>query len=69
MDWQPFRDNQLWTLEVDDIIRFNLIGIEGLYKKFATYGMNKKIKLFSLKFSAFSWSVKQAQEYPCLIFK
>ena len=46
MDWQPFRDNQLWTLEVDDIIRFNLIGIEGLYKKFATYGMNKKIKLF-----------------------
>ena len=23
MEWQPFRDNLLWTLEVDDLYKFN----------------------------------------------
>ena len=39
MPWQEFRDQQLWTLEVDDLIRANQKSIDALYKKFATLGM------------------------------
>lgn len=33
---QPFRDECLWTLEVDDMIKANLTAIDNLYKRFAT---------------------------------
>jgi hypothetical protein len=41
MEWQEFRDSELWTLEVDDLLKANLPGIEALYKKFAAGGKSK----------------------------
>ena len=31
MDWQSFRDDHLWTLEVDDLYKANQIGVEKLF--------------------------------------
>jgi len=36
MEWQLFRDNQLWTLEVDDLFKANQYGVDQLFKKFST---------------------------------
>jgi hypothetical protein len=36
MEWQLFRDNQLWTLEVDDFFKANQYGVDQLFKKFST---------------------------------
>ena len=36
MEWQAFRDKELWTLPVDDLMKANLGGIQDLYKKFAS---------------------------------
>ena len=36
MEWQGFRDKELWTLSVDDLLKANLAGISDLYKKFST---------------------------------
>lgn len=41
MENQEFREEALWTLEVDDLIKANLPGIQSLYKKFATNGRHK----------------------------
>jgi len=41
MEWQEFRDQQLWTLEVDDLLKANLPAIDALFKKFATNGTAK----------------------------
>lgn len=41
MEWQPFRDKYLWTLEVDDLLKANRAGIEKLYKVFSTNGTGK----------------------------
>ena len=45
MEWQEFRDTELWTLEVDDLLKANLAGMEALYRKFAAGG-KAKIKAF-----------------------
>lgn len=34
MEWQAFRDNYLWTLDVDDLLKANLDRIAKLYKMF-----------------------------------
>ena len=34
---QEFRDNHLWTLEVDDLFKSNMNAIKDLYKHFSTY--------------------------------
>lgn len=34
-DWQEFRDNRLWTLEVDDLLRANEKGLKKIYKLYA----------------------------------
>lgn len=39
MEGQKFRDEQLWTLDVNDLFELNAAGIKALYKK---YGKNKK---------------------------
>ena len=36
MEWQLFMDNQLWTLEVDDLFKANQYGVDQLFKKFST---------------------------------
>mmetsp|Transcript_15052 Transcript_15052/g.23282 ORF Transcript_15052/g.23282 Transcript_15052/m.23282 type:complete len:213 (-) Transcript_15052:98-736(-) len=41
MEWQEFRDNKLWCLEIDDIFKANSRGLERLYKAFATNGVGK----------------------------
>ena len=48
MDGQKFRDEQLWTLDVNDLFELNAVGIKTIYKKFGT---NKKgtSKFMSLK--------------------
>ena len=33
---QAFRTDELWTLDVDDLVRKNMKGVEGLYAPFAT---------------------------------
>ena len=33
MAWQEFREKELWTLEIDDIMKANLVGIQGLFYK------------------------------------
>ena len=38
MQWQEFRDTELWTLEIDDLIKANLQGIKSLHSKFSTNG-------------------------------
>lgn len=45
MEWQGFREKDLWTLEVDDLFKANLQSLEKLYKKFAT---NKQTRAASL---------------------
>lgn len=42
MDNHEFREQVLWTLEVDDLIKANLAGIQSLYKKFATNGRQRQ---------------------------
>ena len=32
MEWQEFRENKLYTLEVDDLFKANLSAIEKLFK-------------------------------------
>jgi hypothetical protein len=34
--WQEFRDNQLWTLEVDDMFSANLENLKEIYGKYFT---------------------------------
>ena len=41
MGVQQFRNDQLWTLEVDELYKKNMTGLEALYKRFAT---NKQLK-------------------------
>lgn len=41
MAWQEFREKELWTLEIDDIMKANLVGIQGLFTRFATNGRSK----------------------------
>lgn len=38
MPWQQFRNEHLWTLEVDDLIRANAKNLNLTYRKFATTG-------------------------------
>lgn len=33
MEWQRFRDDHLWTLDVDDLFKKNIPGIETLWRK------------------------------------
>ena len=46
MDWQPFRDNLLWTLDVDDLFKANLANIGKIFTKY-TRGINPKIKFLT----------------------
>lgn len=46
MDWQPFRDNLLWTLDVDDLFKANLATISKVYTKY-TRDINPKIKFLT----------------------
>jgi len=49
MGWQSFRDEQLWTLDVDDMLKANLQGVDALYRMFATTQQKtKRTKFFSL---------------------
>ena len=48
MEWQPFRENLLWCLDVDDIFKANSFSINKLYKHFATNGIGNKVS-FSLE--------------------
>jgi hypothetical protein len=41
--WQLFRDTELWTLEVNDLLEANLSGLDKLYKSYCKKG-NKKTK-------------------------
>ena len=36
MGWQEFRDEELWTLEVDDLFRNNKVAIENIYKTYSS---------------------------------
>ena len=49
MEWQGFRDNLLWTLEVDDLHRDNMGAIQALYKTVATRAVKtgSQLKTFS----------------------
>jgi hypothetical protein len=42
MEYQRFRDEELWTLEVDDLMKQNLNAIDALYKTFALSGQKTK---------------------------
>ena len=37
MDGKEFRENQLWTLEVDDLFKDNMVAIKELYQNYATH--------------------------------
>ena len=41
MPWQEFREQKLWSLEIDDLYKANLAAIGKLYKEFATSGTTK----------------------------
>ena len=51
MDGQKFRDEQLWTLDVNDLFELNASGIKALYKKFGTNkkGATKFVSLLDAK--------------------
>ena len=42
MEWQEFRDNKLWCLEIDDLFKANLGTLQTVYKRFATLGNTTK---------------------------
>ena len=46
MEWQGFRDNQLWCLDVDDLFKANQVGVGKLFAAYATKGQGKN-RLFS----------------------
>ena len=46
MEWQGFRDNQLWCLDVDDLFKANQAGVAGLWRTYGTNGKGKN-RLFS----------------------
>jgi len=53
MPWQGFRDDQLWTLEVDDLYKFNATGLDKLFKTFFTHKTTLRGPVYMKKADAF----------------
>lgn len=43
MECQNFRDEQLWTLEANDLFEANMSGIQALFKAFSTKVKGKMV--------------------------
>lgn len=48
MEWQKFRDDQLYCLDVDDLLKKNSVGIETVYRKGALKPGQKVRKVFKI---------------------
>lgn len=62
MEFEEFREYDLWTLEIDNLIKSNLSSIHILYRKFATE-VNSGLKFLS-KDNALSMLDKAMQKHP-----
>lgn len=67
MQLQPFREDRLWTLPIDNLIRANMRGIHEVYRRFASEGLSI-IKIF-IKEDAFALLNKVAALRPDVFHK
>jgi hypothetical protein len=60
LPWQEFRTNELWTLEVNDVMETNMVGLK---KLFAFYMQGPNKKYFSVE-DAMRMFLKDQSELP-----